>query len=300
MSKRLFSVLVLTLLMGLSSFAHAEWVSFDGKDSVRPVVQVSQEADNLTRLDITMSGVEIETVAIGGADYTQARIPGNWFTLAQGQPEVPFITSSLIIPNAGTPVVRIISSSWKEVSSNPALPSKGNLLRTEDPALVPYSFGSAYNSGGIYPATEATLADPFIMRDYRGVSLRINAVRWDADSGKLMALENMTLEVETNGSGGINMKQGRMTDGIDAQFANLYSLGFDNYDSASKYNMVSVAGRMLIVCNDAFMGTIQPFLEWKLSTGLDVELLSTGSVGGTTSGIQAAIDSRYSEPASLT
>ncbi len=300
MSKRLFSVLVLTLLMGLSSFAHAEWVSFQGQDVARPVVLVSQEADNLTRLDITMSGIDITTTSIGGADYSQARIPGQWFTLKEGQPELPFITSSLIIPNAGTPVVRIIKSTWREVSTDPAVPSKGNLLRTQDPASVPYSFGSAYNSGGIYPLAEATLADPFIMRDYRGVSLRINAVRWDADSSQLLALESMTLEVVTSGSGGLNVKQARMQDGMDAQFENLYRLGFDNYESASKYSMVAVDGRMLIVCNDAFMGTIQPFVEWKRSMGMNVELISTGSVGGNTAGIQAAVDTRYAEPAGLT
>ncbi len=300
MTKRLFLMLVLVLMAGFSSFAHAEWVSFDGQGIARPQVQVTQQAENLTRLDITMSGVDTRIVAIEGADYSQVRIPGHWFTLDQGQPELPFITSSLIIPNAGTPAVRIIKSTWREIGTNMVVPSKGDLLRTQDPASVPYTFGPVYSAGGIFPTEEARLADPFIMRDYRGVSLRVHAVRWDADNDVLLALESMTLEVETTGISGINVKQPRIQDGIDSQFANLYSLGFDNYDDASKYNMVSVTGRMLVVCNDAFMGTIQPFVEWKRSTGLDVEVITTGSVGGTTSGIQAVIDNLYGEPAGLT
>ncbi len=300
MSRRLIFTLVLVLMAGFSTFAQAEWVSFDGKGLAGPEIQVTQQADNLTRLDITMSGVDTRTVAIDGTDYSQVRIPGHWFSLEAGAPELPFITSSLIIPNSGTPVVRVIKSTWREIGTNAAVPSKGNLLRTEDPSTVDYSFGPAYTSGGIYPAVEAKLAEPFIMRDYRGVSLRVHAVRWDADRGVLLALESMTLEVETSGTGGINVKQARMSDGVDAQFAKLYSLGFDNYDAASKYSMLSVEGRMLVVCNDAFMGVIQPFVEWKRSTGLDVEVISTGSVGGTTAGIQAAIDARYDEPASLT
>jgi len=300
MTKRLLSVLVLSLILGSGTFAHAEWVSFDGKDVTRPEVQVSQESENLTRLDITMSGVDTEIVDIEGSNYTQVRIPGHWFTLDQGQPELPFITSTLIIPDAGNPAVRVVKSTWREIASNPVVPSKGILLRTEDPATVPYTFGPTYSSGGIFPASEARLADPYILRDYRGVSLRVHAVRWDSDRGVLLALESMTLEVETSGNGGINVKQGRMQDGIDSQFANLYRLGFDNFDSFSKYTMIETDGRMLVVCYDAFMGTIQPFIEWKRSMGFDVELISTGSVGGTTSGIQAAIDTRYEEPASLT
>ena len=300
MSKRLILTMVLVLMAGFSSFANAEWISFDGQGITNPDVQVAQQSENLTRLDITLSGVDTRTVAIEGTDYSQVRIPGHWFTLDQGAPELPFITSSLIIPNAGTPAVRVIESTWRDISTNAAVPSKGDLLRTVDPATVPYTFGPAYTSGGIFPAKEAQLADPYIMRDYRGVSLRIHAVRWDADRGVMMALESMTLEVETTGTGGINEKQARMQDGIDSAFANLYSLSFDNYEDASKYNMVSVDGRMLVVCNDAFMSVIQPFVEWKRSTGLDVELISTGSVGGTTAGIQAAIDTRYEEPAGLT
>ncbi len=300
MSKRLWSVFGLFLVMGFSSFAHAEWVSFDGKDIASPNIEVSQTANDLTRLDITMTGIDTRTVTIEGSDYTQVRIPGEWFSLEKGQPELPFITSSLIIPDAGTPQVRIVKSTWREVAAHPVLPSKGNLLRTEDPATVPYTFGPVYHGNGIFPAEVARLADPFIMRDYRGVSLRIHAVRWDAQRGVLLALESMTLEVETSGTGGINPKQGRMRNGMDAQFANLYRLGFDNFANTDKYNMVAVPGRMLVVCNDAFMGVIQPFVEWKRSTGLDVELISTGSVGGTTSGIQGAIDTRYAEPEGLT
>ena len=300
MSKRLILTMVLVLMAGFSSFANAEWISFDGQGITNPDVQVTQQSENLTRLDITLSGVDTRTVAIEGTDYSQVRIPGHWFTLDQGAPELPFITSSLIIPNAGTPAVRVIESTWRDISTNAAVPSKGDLLRTVDPATVPYTFGPAYTSGGIFPAKEAQLADPYIMRDYRGVSLRIHAVRWDADRGVMMALESMTLEVETTGTGGINEKQARMQDGIDSAFATLYSLGFDNYEDVSKYNMVSVDGRMLVVCNDAFMSVIQPFVDWKRSSGLDVELISTGSVGGTTAGIQAAIDTRYEEPAGLT
>lgn len=300
MSKRIVSVLMMVLLAGFAGMAHAEWVSYDGQGVARPELQVRQLADNLTRLDISLSGIDTETVSVEGQDYTQVRIPGHWWTVDEGNPELPFITSRLIIPNAGTPVVKVVDATWREIAADPVVPSKGNLTRDVDPATVPYTFGPVYSQGGVFPATEARLADPFIMRDYRGVSLRINAVRWDADRGVLLALESATLEVETTGTGGINVKQARFSDGIDAQFANLYALGFDNFDTASKYSMVATEGRMLIVCNDAFMGIIQPFVEWKRQTGLDVTLISSGSVGGTTAGIQGAIDGMYAEPEGLT
>lgn len=300
MSKRFITLLMLVLVAGFSTMASAAWVSYEGQAMATPDVQVQQLADNLTRLNVTLSGIDTESVSIQGADYTQVRVPGHWFTVEKGSPELPFISSRLIIPNAGTPVVKVVDQVWREIACNPVVPSKGNIMRDVDPATVPYVFGAAYTQGGIFPADAAELTDPFIIRDYRGVSLRINAVRWDADRGVLLALESATLEIETTGTGGINVKQARFQDGIDPQFANLYELGFANYDVDSKYDMLTTDGRMLIVSHDSFLGTIQPFVQWKQQIGMDVTVISTSSVGGTSSGIQAAIDDMYAEPAGLT
>ena len=56
---------------------------------------------------------------------------------------------------------------------------------------------------------------------------------------------------------------------------------------------------MLIVCNDALVGAMTPFVEWKSMRGLDVELITTSSVGGTTTGIKNAIQQRYDSAAGL-
>ena len=50
---------------------------------------------------------------------------------------------------------------------------------------------------------------------------------------------------------------------------------------------------MLIVADDGFLGAMQPFVQWKRQRGVPVELITTSSVGGTTSGIKAAIQQRY-------
>jgi len=300
MRKVLFLVLVILLMAGLGSTATAGWIDFDNQEMAQPRIQTSPLAENKTLVDITMSGLESNVVMVQGQPYDQLRIPGHWFTLDAGQPELPFITSSLIIPDSGTPVVRVLKSTWRQIESNPVLPSKGTILRTEDPANVPFTFGSVYQGSQVFPTSEVELNKPYIMRDYRGVSLRVNAVRWDVDRGVLLVLESMTLEVETSGSGGINSRQGKMQNSIDSQFANLYGQAFDNYSPTEKYSMVSVDGRMLVVCHDSFLGIIEPFVQWKRSSGLDVQVISTGSVGGTTGGIQGVIDGLYAEPEGLT
>jgi subtilisin-like proprotein convertase family protein len=300
MLKRLTFALTLCLVMAVSVVAQAEWVSLDGSPQSRPKVDVTQVSGDRTQLDITLPGFDVEKVDVQGQQYARVRIPGHWFTLDRGQPELPFVTTSLIIPDAGAPEFRVLSSSWREIASDPVLPSKGNILRSVDPEQVPYEFGETYTAGGVFPADYAELGTPYIVRDYRGVNLRLYPVRWDADRGVLLALESITLEVTTSGTGGQNVKQARIATTIDAQYNNIYRQTFANFDGAAKYNMVATEGNMLVVCNDAFMGPIGDFVQWKRQRGMNVEVISTGSVGGTNTGIKNAIQERYDSPEGLT
>ncbi|MCP4291127.1 MAG: T9SS type A sorting domain-containing protein [bacterium] len=304
MLKKFIPTLVLVLTVTMAASAQARWMGFASDQPAKPEIRVEQSSANTTRVELSLSGVDVETLNVNGTEHSQIRIPGHWFTLQAGQPELPFVTTSLIIADSGSPEVRIVKSTWREMTDHVVVPSKGSILRTVDPATVPYSFGSVYSSGEVYPAVEADLAEPFILRDYRGVSLRINAVRWDAARNTLLVLEDMVLEVVTAGSGGLNEKIRKGGDknssAIDSQFENLYRTGFDNYSQGEKYNQVASFGRMLVVSHPAFMSAVQPFVQWKQSMGMQVDLISTAEVGGTTAGIQAAIDSRYAEEASLT
>ena len=304
MSKRLIALLTLLVVMMAAVAAQAEWVGLSGNEAARPQVVTTQVNAGTTVLDVTLPGFEMDTVDVEGNSYAQVRLPGHWFTLEKGQPELPFITASLIIPDAGTPSVRLVDATWREVSTAPVLPSKGNILRTEDPRQIPYTFNEIYGSGGVYPAVTSQLGEPYIMRDHRAVSLRMYPLRWDADRGVLLAMESARFEVATSGSGGVNVMPARMQTSVDSQFMNLYSRTFANYDeivgSADKYSMLSTEGNMLIVCNDALMGSIGDFVQWKREKGMSVEVISSGSVGGTTTGIKDAIQARYDSAEGLT
>jgi subtilisin-like proprotein convertase family protein len=299
MSKRLLALLTLIAAMTIGITAQAEWVDLSSQDPAQPRIATTQVAPGKTVIDLTIPGFDIETVEVEGQAYARVRVPGHWFTLDKGQPELPMINSSLIIPNAGTPAVRLVDAVYREVASAPVLPSKGNLLRTQDPSQIPYTFSDAYQRG-VYPAEATELGDPYILRDHRAVNLRLYPLRWDADRGVLLALESARLEVETKGSGGINVKPASIQTSVDAQYQNIYSRTFANFDESQKYSMLSTEGNLLIVCYDAFMGAIGDFVQWKREKGMTVEVISSGSVGGTTAGIKDAIQTRYDSPEGLT
>lgn len=291
------AMLALGLSLLLAAGAQAAWVELGGPRQAAPVVTAGQVDERTTRLDIEVAGYETELVAINGVDHAKVVLPGHVQLLEAGLPQLPYITASLIVADEGTPQVKVVSAQYRDVPTAPVVPSKGNLLRTVDPNTVPYTFGPAYR-GGVFPAVETELGDPYIVRDHRGVNLRVYPLRWDADRGVLRALTRMTVEVTTTGTGGVNPRRATRTAETPA-FRSLYQGQFLNYDGGAKYNLNSAEGPLLIVCYDALVSAMTPFIEWKQMRGLDVELITTSSVGGTLAGIQDAIRQRYDSPEGL-
>lgn len=289
------SALVVMALLATVAMAQAAWLG-DGAKAA-PEIEAYNSGSGRTIVEIDVHGVETGVVSVNGVDHTKVTLPGHPQLLDRGVPQLPFITTSLVIADQGMPQVKVIDVKYAEYDVLPVVPSKGVISRQIDPATVPYEFGPAYQ-GGVFPAGQTELSEPYIVRDVRGVNVRLYPVQWDADRGVLRVMERVTLEVVTSGSGGVNTRGGMARGG--AAFEPLYVQAFDNYEAGLKYDMPSGEGRMLVVCYDAFMGAMQDFVDWKTERGLDVEMISTSSVGGSTSGIKAAIQQRYDEPEGLT
>jgi gingipain R len=298
------NILRVTLCIGAvlwgTTTAEAAWVSIDGASPGQPVVRTVAQDDRTVAVEIIVPGFETDAVAIEGQSYAKVMLPGHVQRLERGLPQLPYVTVKLIIADEGSVSARIVTSEWIEIDTTPVVPSKGVILRTVDPATVPYVFEDIYRAGGVFPATEIELGQPYIVRDWRGVNVRVNALRWDATRGVLLALRSLTVEVQTSGAGGVNAKQRIERAGIDPQFAGIYNHGFVNYDGGAKYQPIATGGPLLIVCYDAFVGTIAPFVEWKSQRGMAVELITTSSCGGTVAGIQTAINERYFSDNGLT
>ncbi len=301
MQPRLMSIslLLVGLCLGAVGPVQAEWVPMSGPEAAAPTVRIGDEESSRIVLEFEVPGFTTKTVEIDGRTYTGILMPGLVPLLQKGLPELPVLSRCLVIPAEGTPQLRILSRRYREFPVDPVVPSKGPLSRDIDPATVPYEFADLYREGGVFPAREAELTEPFILRDYRGVAVRFHPLRYDVDRGVLMALQSLTVEVVTTGTGGVNAKQRLSRVPGGGQFEGIYRDLFLN-PPARKYDPIPGPGPLLIVCHDAFVAEMDSFVAWKRQKGLPVELITTSAVGGTAAGIQDAIYLRYNSPAGLT
>ena len=309
----------LTLLLLLTAVpALARWVALDqGPAGRAPQVTVHEADQGGWQVTVAVPGLWLTQAQQGGAEGTLATVPGCVPLLQADHPELPLLARALPLAATGTPAVTVLSERWRRLPSAAPLPSAGPLTRDQDPASAPRRFGAVYREGGVWPAESVRLGRPFLVRDRRGVALRLHPVRWDAAAGELLVLEAMTLQVTTAGTGGINAATAPAAAAPRA-FGPVYRRLFGEADGAAMGasgpardladkgedladvgNGHGASERLLIVTTGGLQAAAAPLADWKRACGHDVEIVTMADVGGTVLGIHHAIEARYAAPAGL-
>jgi hypothetical protein len=161
------------------------WVSLQNNATKSVQFEVSGNNYENTRIEFTIPGFYIDTVLIDGKEYSKVSVPGVVNYMKEGYPQVPRIAKSVIIPNDKKMKVRIIEKDIRRLKSPPIIPSKGNILRSVSPASVPYTFSDFYSSEDVFPGELVSLSESFIIRDFRGITVYVNPIRYDSQNEEL-------------------------------------------------------------------------------------------------------------------
>ena len=251
-----------------------------------------------TRLTVTMGGYSLSPVMISGKEYQTIRLDNGGSFAPQGYPDLPSVNKAIIIPDEGRMQVKVLDSDYADISVSGIAPSKGTILRTQDPASVPYVFDEVYTLDAWYPSSIVMLEDPFIQRDFRGCLVRAFPFQYNPIKKVLRVYSKITLRICGTGAGGANLlKRTHALAAVDAEFGQFYQQRFLNFAPA-RYPVLSEDGSMLIIAPSDFMSTLAPFIEWKKRKGVTVEAVTVETVGTTVAAVQSFIATAYNKPGS--
>jgi hypothetical protein len=292
MSKR--AMLMALLVVLVVSAAWAERVDVRALDSdVQVTVLESNENHTVVRFEI--GAYERSTVNINGDNFFQISCGEEGVLLNAGEPALPHVCRSIIIPDDARMEARVVDSKYRDFAETPVAPSKGNLLRTVNPADVPYEFGPVYQGSSWYPQQLVALRDPYILRDYRGQVIDLHPFQYNPASKTLRVYTSVTVEIQNVGPGTINVfgERGSSIHLVE-DFDQIYRSRFINYPAAGqRYESVSEIGDMLIISYDGFATAMQPLVDWKLQKGIKTTMVNVSQAGATATQIKSFIQSFY-------
>jgi hypothetical protein len=214
--------------------------------------------------------------------------------LVAGAPDLPKVTTSLIIPDNANMAIQITNSDFVEYQNVEIAPSKGNFTRDIDPASVPYTYGISYSQNQFYPGKLAELSDPYILRDLRGQTVIFYPYQYNPVTKVLRVYTNLEVSVAQDGLSSVNvMTRTKAITGFDREFAQIYKQHFINFNNSYKYTPIEEQGNMLIICYSTFMSAMQPFVDWKNTEGIHTEIIDKTTAGATAAAIKTYVTNYY-------
>lgn len=279
--KRSLSLLLTLSIFVTMFFFEIETAASKSTDEVN--VTVLKSTDNSVIVKFDIKDFKKSPVMIDNLPFYKIGLKGEATSSGAGEPELPKISRNIIIPTGCDMKIRVLSSKYRDFENTPVSPSKGVVLRDVEPDSIPYKFGQAYHNNTWFPENLVSLGQPFVLREYSGVGIELNAFSYNPLKKVLRVYESVTVEVYNDGTNlpeGFTSKQ-RHSRYSNSDFETIYNNTFINYSSessASQTRSVSEKGSMLIIVYDDFYDAMLPFVQWKKQTGIPVSMIKRSGV----------------------
>ena len=278
--KKLF--LFVAMFLMASTFVYAqEWVGVDKSSPVKIQETLVSSSEDEIIVDVKVGGFIYTSVETPNGKQVVISGEGMASMLIKGAPDLPMYPISMIIGDRAEMEVSVVKSNYTDIENIEVAPSKGNFSRQINPADVEYVYGEMYEQDAFYPATQAVLEAPYILRDFRGQNLMVYPYAYNPVTKTLRVYTELRLAVKKVSDNGENQKVTRRSNKIslDTETKASYERRFINFENQSKYDFLVDEGEMLIICVDEYMDAIQPLVEWKNISGRPTTMVGVSETG---------------------
>ncbi len=262
---------------------------------------ITATESNLT-IDIQVPDFQTQSVTTpqGEAFVVKAHKAMNY--AEAGEPDLPMFVIPTIVGDQALMQVNVITAEYVDYQDMEIAPSKGDFPRSINPEDVPYTYGEAYQHDAFFPLQLAKLDEPYIHRDVRGQNIMVTPYQYNPVTKTLRVYTHLVLSMDNIGKDDRNIIENRSRSfTLDPEFKTMYEHRYINYkESMAKYTPIEENGELLIICHDAFMTAMEPFVAWKKQIGRPTTIVGTSITGNTDPAIKSYIQTFYAAHPDLT
>ena len=264
--------------------------------------QLVSSTDKEIVVELNVNGFNTNTVTTPNGDAVVITNKKMMLLARAGEPNVPSAVIPAVVGDNAMMAVEVVDAQYVDYQNIEVAPSKGDFPRSIDPEDVPYTYGAMYQQDAFYPSQIARLDEPYIHRDVRGQNMVVTPYLYNPVTKTLRVYNHLVLKMKNVGVDRRNVFENRTKSAnVDREFNKMYQRRYINYaESMSRYTSIAEDGELLIICHDAFMTAMEPFVEWKKQIGRPTTMVGTSVAGNNANSIKAYIQSYYAEHPNLT
>ena len=259
------------------------------------------EFSNLRAL-FSYGSIESMEVSTERGIFSEIAIEGTYASGEIGTPELPASHQLLAVPFGATPTVSVINFTTTDYNLsdygiNTILPHQPSVRKDQNLDEVEFVYNAAaYQTRSLASAPEATIEVQGTMRGIRIGSLVINPVSYNPTSNTLRVFND--IEVEINFEGADRAETERMLlNTYSPYFDIVYKQMFNYRQILDVYtdhpDLMAYPVHMIVITPENYMTALQPWINWKIQKGFDVNVVTTAQAGGNYNAIQSYVQNLY-------
>ena len=238
-------------------------------------------------LDLTIPAIEINKDAAGFDSLQVSSLSPSPFI---GSPEVLGTGSLLVVPQGHQPELEILQVEERQLEGVRVRPAQRE-WRCGGPKGS-FAFNAAlYGSDSVYPQQWATLQEVGNLAGVRLVRVALNPLRMDMANQRLLVATRMQLNVHFK-----QVSRAVVPHAVSKSV--LETLQASTVNGKSLNQLIRSNGRadrMVILTADSLKETLKPYIAWKTSRGMQVDVVTLTEAGGDKNALQDYIKTAYEQ-----
>ena len=293
--------LSLLLVLAMSTlFALAQ----NGRIDLRSTSSAEITHSDFSSLRATFSYGSIESIEVSTERgiFSEIAIEGTYASGEIGTPELPASHQLLAVPFGATPRVNVINYKTtdyrlSDYGIGTILPHQPSVSKDQNLDEVEFVYNAAsYQTRSLATAPEATIEVQGTMRGIRIGSLVINPVSYNPAANTLRVFNDIEVEISFDGADRAETERMLLStyspyfDIVYKQMFN-YRQIMDVYDDHP--DLMAYPVHMIVIAPENYITTLQPWINWKIQKGFDVNVVTTSQAGSNYNAIKTYVQNLY-------
>ena len=276
----------------------------NGRIDLRSTTRADIIKSDFITLQAVFSYGSIESIELSTekGTFSEITLQGCYPSGEIGTPELPATHQLLAVPFGANPTVTVTSYSatdykLSDYGIGTILPHQPSVRKDQKPEEVEFIYNeAAYQTRGLSAAPIASIEVQGVMRGIRIGSLVVNPLSYDAASNTLRVFND--IEVTVNFEGADKAETERMLlNTYSPYFDIVYKQMFNSRQILDVYDdhpdLMAYPVHMIVITPENYVSTLQPWIDWKVQKGFDVNVVTTSQAGSNYSAIRTYVQNLY-------
>ena len=291
----------LLLVMVMSTlFVMAQNGRIDLRHETKAEITKSEFAS--LRAVFSYGSIESIEVSTERGTFSEIAIEGTYASGEIGNPELPASHQLLAVPFGATPHVNVINYTTtdyrlSDYGIGTILPHQPSVRKDQNPDEVEFVYNAeAYQTRSLASAPEASIEVQGTMRGIRIGSLVINPVSYNPASNTLRVFNNIEVEISFDGADRAETER-MLLNTYSPYFDIVYKQMFNYRQIMDVYtdhpDLMAYPVHMIVITPENYVSALQPWINWKIQKGFDVNVVTTAQAGGNYEAIRSYVQNLY-------